>query len=61
MPDNSVCEGEFAYPFPDRPIEAEPVILPKVPKESYCLDSGAFDNKGLYAYHLHIPQKAKME
>ena len=60
MLDNSVCEGEFAYPFPDRPIEAEPVILPKVPEESYCLDSNAFDNKGLYAYHLHIPQKAMM-
>ena len=60
MPDNSVCEGEFAYPFPDRPIEAEPVILPKVPEESYCLDSNAFDNKGLYAYHLHIPQRAMM-
>ena len=60
MPDSSVCEGEFAYPFPDRPIEAEPVVLPKVPEESYCLDSNAFDNKGLYAYHLHIPQKAMM-
>ena len=60
MPDSSVCEGEFAYPFPDRPIEAESVILPKVPEESYCLDSNAFDNEGLYAYHLHIPQKAMM-
>ena len=60
MPDSSVCEGEFAYPFPDRPIEAEPVVLPKVPEESYCLDSNAFDNEGLYAYHLHIPQKAMM-
>ena len=60
MPDSSVCEGEFAYPFPDRPIEVEPVILPKVPEESYCLDSNAFDNKGLYAYHLHIPQRAMM-
>ena len=60
MPDSTVCEGEFAYPFPDRPIEAESVILPKVPEESYCLDSNAFDNEGLYAYHLHIPQKAMM-
>ena len=60
MPDGSVCEGEFMYPFPDRPIEAESVILPKVPEESYCLDSNAFDNGGLYAYHLRIPQKAMM-
>lgn len=59
MPDDPVCEGEFAYPFPDRPIE-ESVILPKVSEESYCLDSNAFDNEGLYAYHLHIPQKTMM-
>ena len=61
MPDSPVCEGEFAYPFPDRMIEAEELdILPKAPEEAYSLDPDAFDKDGLYAYHLHIPQKAIM-
>ena len=61
MPDSPVCEGEFAYPFPDRMIEAEELdILPKAPEEAYSLDPDAFDTDGLYAYHLHIPQKAMM-
>ena len=61
MPDSLVCEGEFAYPFPDRMIEAEELdILPKAPEEAYSLDPDAFDKDGLYAYHLHIPQKAMM-
>ena len=59
MPDSSVCEGEHAYPFPDRAIEAEGLI-PEVPEEAYGLDCDAFDKEGLYAYHLHIPQKAMM-
>ena len=61
MPDSPVCEGEFVYPFPDRMIEAEELdILPKAPEEAYSLDPDAFDKDGLYAYHLHIPQKAMM-
>ena len=61
MPDSLVCEGEFAYPFPDRMIEAEELdILPKAPEEAYSLDPDAFDKDGLYSYHLHIPQKAMM-
>ena len=61
MPDSPVCEGEFAYPFPDRMIEAEELdILPKAPEEAYSLDPDSFDKDGLYAYHLHIPQKAMM-
>ena len=61
MPDSSVLGGEHAYPFPDRAIESEDLdILPELPEEVYGLDSEAFDNKALYAYHLHIPQKAMM-
>ena len=61
MPDSSVCEGEFAYPFPDSAIEADELVaFSKVPEETYCLDSDAFDKEGLYAYHLRIPQKAMM-
>ena len=61
MPESSVCEGEYAYPFPDIAIEAEVAdILPKLPKEAYSLDSDAFDKEGLYAYHLHVPQREMM-
>jgi hypothetical protein len=61
MPDSSVCEGECAYPFPNGTIGAEGLdVLLKNPDEAYSLDPDAFDNEGLYAYHLHIPQKAMM-
>jgi hypothetical protein len=61
MPDSSVCEGECAYPFPNGTIGAEGLnVLLKNPEEAYSLDPDAFDNEGLYAYHLHIPQKAMM-
>ena len=61
MPDSAICDGEHAYPFPDRPMNTEDLyVLPKIPQEAYGLDSLAFDNEGLYAYHLHVPQKAIM-
>ncbi len=61
MPDSLVCDGEHAYPFPDSSIEAGGLDMPsEVPKEAYGLDPDAFDNEGLFAYHLHIPQKAMM-
>ena len=61
MPNSPICEEEHAYPFPDRVIEAEDInIIPEAPKEAYGLESEAFDKEGLYAYHLHIPQKAMM-
>ena len=61
MPDSLVCDAEHAYPFPDKAIEAENLdILPQLPEEAYGLDPDAFDKEGLYAYHLHIPQKAMM-
>ena len=61
MPDSCVCDTEHAYPFPDRVIEAEEIdMMPEAPKEAYGLESEAFDNDGLYAYHLHIPQRAMM-
>ena len=61
MPDSPVCDEEHAYPFPDRVIEAEDIdIIPESPKEAYGLESEAFDKEGLYAYHLHIPQRAMM-
>ena len=32
----------------------------KTPADAYRLDPLAFDDKGLYAYHLHIPQAEMM-
>ena len=61
MPDSPVGDEEHAYPFPDRVIGAEEIdMIPEAPQEAYGLESGAFDQEGLYAYHLHIPQKAMM-
>jgi hypothetical protein len=61
MPDSTLCEAEYAYPFPDGAIETEELdALPQAPREAFSLDSDAFDDQGLYAYHLHIPQKAMM-
>ena len=61
MPNSPICDEEHAYPFPDRVIEVDDLnILPEIPEEAYGLDPDAFDKEGLYAYHLHIPQKAMM-
>ena len=62
MLDSTICDGEHAYPFPDSPMNTEDLyVLPEIPQEAYGLDPMAFDDKGLYAYHLHIPQKGMME
>ena len=61
MPDGVINAAEHAYPFPHKVIETEGLdMLPEVSEEVYCLDSDAFDKEGLYAYHLHIPQKLMM-
>jgi hypothetical protein len=61
MPNSLVCEEEHTYPFPDRALSTDDFpILPQAPAEAYGLDPDAFDQAGLYAYHLHIPQKAMM-
>jgi hypothetical protein len=61
MPDSPISDGEHAYPFPKSAIEADVSdIISEALEEVYSLDPDAFDNEGLYAYHLHIPQKAMM-
>ena len=61
MPDSPICDGEHIYPLPDRAINNEELrVLPKEPDEAYGLDPTVFDEKGLYAYHLHIPQNEMM-
>ncbi len=61
MPDSPICEEEYAYPFPSDLLRVEGgTVLPKAPEEAYSLSPDAFDKEGLYAYHLHIPQRAMM-
>ena len=61
MPDSPISDGEHAYPFPNSAPDAEELsFLHKEPKEAYGLDPDSFDDGGLYAYHLHVPQKEMM-
>jgi hypothetical protein len=60
MPNDHVLDEEYAYPFVEVPVLLEDEKEEKEVKQVYSLDSSAFDDKGLYAYHLHIPQKAMM-
>ena len=61
MPDSPISEAEYAYPFPEAPISVhEDWPQKQAPDCVYGLDDGAFDKDGLYAYHLHIPQRAMM-
>lgn len=61
MPGDPVMEEEYSYPFSKGPFEVDTAWLPKSkPDQAYPLDPNAFDKQGLYAYHLHIPQKVMM-
>ena len=61
MPHESVAEEEYAYPFPDTPFDVDDTLPPrKLPDKVYGLDPAAFDEEGLYAYHLHIAQRDMM-
>ena len=61
MPDSPICDREHAYPFPDSPISTKGrCILPKDSVEAYGLNPASFDEDGLYAYHLRVPQKSMM-
>ena len=61
MPDSIVEEDEYSYPFPKEPFETdEGWPSRRITDTVYGLDPTAFDGEGLYAYHLHIPQRAMM-
>ena len=61
MPDSAVSDEEYEYPFPDEPFKINTEWLPKeTSSDVYALNCESFDEKGLYAYHLRIPQKALM-
>ncbi len=61
MPHEPISEQEYSYPFPAEPFEADNAGLSvKIPDKVYGADPDAFDKNGLYAYHLHIPQRNMM-
>jgi hypothetical protein len=60
MPESPISDEEYSNPFFCRPC-AEAVRLPfQKADRVYALDPQAFDENGLYAYHLRIPQKEMM-
>lgn len=62
LPDDPVREEEYAYPFPEEPVDLKGEEEKKPSeKQVYSLDPNAFDDKGLYTYHLRIPQKEMMQ
>lgn len=62
MPEDPVPPAEWAYPFPEVPMACSIWKgLHDVPEDPYVLDPAAFDDGGLYAYHLHIDQTALMK
>ena len=60
MPDDPISDAEYRYPFPEATARADGAEA-KAKTDAYALDSTAFDTRGLYAYHLHIPQGAMMK
>ncbi|MBR6549394.1 MAG: hypothetical protein IKT68_07625 [Clostridia bacterium] len=61
MPTHLVLPEEYTYPFPEKPVAlSETRLQGKEVTKVYGLNAQAFDDKGLYAYHLHIPQRAMM-
>ena len=61
MPNEPISEQEYSYPFPNEPFEADNVRPSRnIPDRVYEAKSEAFDTDGLYAYHLHIPQRNMM-
>ena len=61
MPDSPICDNEHTYPFPESVMNIDNCcVLPKESAKAYGLDAVAFDKKGLYAYHLHVPQREMM-
>ena len=60
LPGTSVGDAEYAYPFPEKPFEVESALPSKKQDKVYALSEDAFDGEGLYAYHLHVPQRDMM-
>ena len=61
MPGEAVSEEEYAYPFPDVPFETDGAVpLCKAHDSVHGLNPDFFDKEGLYAYHLHVPQRGMM-
>ena len=62
MPDSYICDAEHIYPFPEEALSIDEIYdATPTQNDAYSLDPDAFDDGGLYAYHLHIPQKEMMK
>ena len=61
LPEEPVGEEEYQYPFSEGPFDIDTEWLPRIVTDRvYSLDPDAFDKEGMYAYHLHVPQKVMM-
>lgn len=61
MPGSEALKEEYAYPFSGAPFETDSAWPSrKIPERVYGLNPDEFDGEGLYAYHLHVPQRAMM-
>ena len=61
LPGEPVATEEYAYPFPDVPFETDDSLPTATPDgQVYELDPDAFDEQGLYAYHMRVPQRDMM-
>ncbi len=61
MPNDLVMNEEYTYPFPEKAILSDDEeVQNNSQNQPYLLSSDAFDDQGLYAYHLRIPQSAMM-
>lgn len=61
MPDGPFMKEEYDYPFPEKLSEPDFCLVPrKAPENVYAPCRGEDDGDELYAYHIHIPQKAMM-
>ena len=59
-PNDPVLYEEYAYPFPKPVLIDNETMQRKALTQAYPLDACAFDDQGLYSYHLRIPQRAMM-
>lgn len=62
MPDDPVRDDEYAYPFPEEADLSDCTeSFVQRGNDVYSLNPDEFDDLGLYAYHLRIPQSSMME
>lgn len=59
---DSIDEDEYSYPFAREPFPSEEPLTPEEDNaDPFIFDEDYFEDGGIYAYHLLIPQKEFME